>query len=203
MKRLGLLGISTGLILAGLASAAILYGRSQSVSPELEPYGFDVQQGQLVFMGIVPGVTSTDDLKAILHKQATRVDFVNDVSATMTVSLPAGLIDAQYWEYREKIGWLHLEVSGGRFFSAGTLVSILGQPCAVQRNVYGGRFTVVLVYPSMQFSLLPSDRGFSPWDRIVDVGLATNTPICPPATPWVPWIGFASLDRYKALGWNE
>jgi hypothetical protein len=55
----------------------------------------------------------------------------------------------------------------------------------------------------MQFSLLPSDQGVSPWDRIVEVELAANTPICPPVTHWVPWIGFASLERYKALGWNE
>jgi hypothetical protein len=69
------------LILAGLSSVAILYGRTQPVSPELEPYGFDKRQGQLVFMGIVPGVTPAVDGKAILHKRATRV-------AVLTISAP-------------------------------------------------------------------------------------------------------------------
>jgi hypothetical protein len=192
-----------GLILAGLSSVAILYGRTQPVSPELEPYGFDIRQGRFAFMGIVPGVTPAVDGKAILHKQATRVDVFNDFSATFTISLPAGLVDAQYLEFRERIDWLHLEVLGGRFFSAGTLVSILREPCAVQRSVYAGRYSVVLVYPTMRFKLQPSDKGVSPWDRVVEVELANNTPICPPVTPWVPWIGFASLERYKALGWSE
>jgi hypothetical protein len=202
MRRLGLLVIGLCLATSALIGGAVLYGRANPESDTLQALGFDLRGGQLVFMGIVPGVTSSDDGELILYERGENARVFNALSATLTISLPAGSVDVQFWESLDKIDWLHLEMLGGHFLPAGTLVSIFGEPCAVQRRVYGGRYTAQLVYPSMHVLLQPSDKGISPWDGIVEVQL-DHYQRCPPATTWVPWIGFASYERYETLGWDK
>ena len=209
MTRLARFVITLSLTLTALIGGAILVGHDHSEPSTLETLGFGTCQGKPCFIGIAPGETKWDGLKASLpQKQEVRsvfslvsndqeIDFGtqhflgsvrNDFSPSIvTIMVIATLPDKRVIRLRD-------------------VIQNYGFPCAVSSGVSGNELLLMYAFMNIK-SQTPNNRleMEAPIDRITMVNGDVTTPQYKAQCTLVkkmqtPWLGFASLENYQSHG---
>jgi hypothetical protein len=210
MKRIAVVVVTLCVLIALLAGGSLLLSRAQAVPLELTSADLQVCGGKLCFRGIAAGTTtqaeieqrfgdlisnnptysnsgysSTSDDRVTIqdeNKQIT-IRFVDNKVATVDV-----------FDYQRR-----------NFPSLMEFVQKYGEPCGVLMT--RDPKDIVLVYPSMQVRAVTSSRRLGIDAEVEALTLSDpktanicNLKINSDYISLVPWLGFTTLDHYRAHG---
>ncbi len=194
------------LLMCTLIGSTVLYSRTHAGPNPLHAYGLDTCDGKPCFMGITPGVTSWAQARLMRPTGAKQDEyarsFVVPIAGTQVgiiMSLdPAkvAIIDAA-------------TLSDNQFPRLASFLTQFGTPCGVAAGYAPGEVT--LHYPSMMLNVdvqtLNRLTAYAPVATIdlidPNVAFGVAQDLCKYLRHdriVIPWLGFASLDHYRAYG---
>ena len=209
MQRLARLLITLSVTLTALLGGAILVGHGYSEPSTLETLGFGTCQGKPCFIGIAPGVTKWDGLKAyVAQKQEVHSVFSlvsNDQEIDFGTKHFLGSVRNDFSPSIVTI-MVIASLPNIRVIRLRDVFQMYGFPCAVSSGLNGNE--LLLVYPFMNIkSETPNNRleMEAPVDRITMVNGDVTAPQYKAQCTLVQktqtaWIGFASLENYQSHG---
>jgi hypothetical protein len=206
MRRLAKWTTITLLVSTTLLGSAVLYGRALAGPDKLRNWHyFGVCHGKPCFLGLVPGITNWVDAKATIETYSPRrsrdLSWISSVIMTSDDPITGGHIQSiQIVDLEGEI------LPSFRYF-----LLRYGMPCKVTyANDISSYGAIGLLYPTMVI-WLERRSDYLTMDQPVR-SVTLNDPNSVLGKPsycsavwnslFVPWLGFTSLDDYRAHGLN-
>jgi hypothetical protein len=197
LTRFGRLIIVLWATLTLLTMIPIAVGRARNEPNELERLGFGVCEGRPCFMGIVPGVTSSDEAEAFAKKRGGEVSGKYIIADSGEIGVAIHKTQDVMW-----VGMVQISaVRPMTLSSAADFIQLYGVPCAV--GIAYDDKQIALRYPSMSV-VVNSDQGIFTADMAIDRIILFIHPrdhMCihgrQESYSVSPWLGFASWYRYR------
>jgi hypothetical protein len=203
MTRLGKWTTITLLLSTTLLGSAVLYGRTAPKSYLFTAQDVDLCDGELCFMGIVPGKTLWSDLPKQFQNDAVDINsnWFTVYGNNLLLQLKRGTDDSQ--------NNMVEQVSAGGvtkgLLNFGYIIERFGTPC--YSTNFGPQMGGVIEfeYPYFRIWVALEDNDLSFKSMIIDLTIYDlNDPnierFCTRAemaSPTTPWLGFTTFERYK------